>query len=83
VDLCLRLRAAGFAVLWTPFATLIHHESATRGAEGGHARAEAAAFMRARWGTALTDDPFYNTNFSLSAPHRLDAPRHPAPWRRR
>lgn len=31
VDYCLRARAAGFRTVYTPFATLIHHESATRG----------------------------------------------------
>lgn len=31
VDFCLRARAAGFRTIYTPFATLIHHESATRG----------------------------------------------------
>ena len=31
VDLCLRLRARGYAVLWTPFAELYHHESVSRG----------------------------------------------------
>jgi GT2 family glycosyltransferase len=82
VDLCLRLRAAGFAIVWTPFAELIHHESATRGADAGHARGDAASYMRSMWGTALSDDPFYNKNFSLASPYRLDAPRLPKPWRR-
>jgi GT2 family glycosyltransferase len=31
VDFCLRARSAGFRTIYTPFATLIHHESATRG----------------------------------------------------
>jgi GT2 family glycosyltransferase len=31
VDFCLRARAAGLRTIYTPFATLIHHESATRG----------------------------------------------------
>lgn len=31
VDFCLRATKAGFRVVWTPFAALIHHESATRG----------------------------------------------------
>ena len=31
VDLCLRLRAAGYRILWTPFAELYHLESASRG----------------------------------------------------
>ena len=31
VDFCLRARAAGFRTLYTPFATLVHHESVSRG----------------------------------------------------
>ncbi|KAB1070552.1 glycosyltransferase [Methylobacterium planeticum] len=30
VDFCLRARAAGYRVLWTPYAELYHHEGATR-----------------------------------------------------
>lgn len=33
IDFCLRAVAKGFRVVWTPFATLIHHESATRGSD--------------------------------------------------
>lgn len=33
VDFCLRAGARGFRTVWTPFATLIHHESATRGSD--------------------------------------------------
>ena len=33
IDFCLRARAKGFRVVWTPFATLIHHESASRGSD--------------------------------------------------
>ena len=28
---CLRIRSAGYRIIWTPFAELYHHESATRG----------------------------------------------------
>ena len=31
VDFCLRLREAGYRIVWTPYAELIHHESASRG----------------------------------------------------
>ena len=31
VDFCLRAKAAGFRTVYTPFATLVHHESASRG----------------------------------------------------
>jgi O-antigen biosynthesis protein len=33
VDFCLRAVSAGFRIVWTPFATLIHHESASRGSD--------------------------------------------------
>ena len=33
IDFCLRLREAGFRNIWTPYAELYHHESATRGLE--------------------------------------------------
>jgi GT2 family glycosyltransferase len=33
IDFCLRAVTAGFRVVWTPFATLIHHESASRGSD--------------------------------------------------
>ena len=44
VDFCLRLRTAGLRNIWTPYANLIHHESASR----GHQRTaeEQAQFMR-------------------------------------
>jgi GT2 family glycosyltransferase len=33
VDYCLRATSRGFRVVWTPFATLVHHESASRGSD--------------------------------------------------
>lgn len=33
VDFCLRAYEAGIGTIWTPYATLVHHESATRGYE--------------------------------------------------
>ena len=33
IDFCLRAGRAGIRVVWTPFATLRHHESATRGSD--------------------------------------------------
>lgn len=69
VDLCLRLRGAGYRNLWTPHARLIHAESATRGSdrspERGAAFADEARLMRERWGEALADDPYYSPNLTL------------------
>lgn len=54
VDLCLKLEQAGYINLWTPYATLIHKESATRG--HGASRAEAEAFA-GKWRDRLAAAP--------------------------
>ncbi|ACA14886.1 glycosyl transferase family 2 [Methylobacterium sp. 4-46] len=68
VDLCLRIRQAGYAIIWTPHAGLIHHESKSRGLEDTpqkRARFEAeVATMLERWGAQLRNDPYYNPNFA-------------------
>ena len=61
IDFCLRLQARGYRNLFTPFATLIHAESATRGLETGPRRIrflEEAARFRTRWRREILDDPF-------------------------
>jgi GT2 family glycosyltransferase len=69
VDFCLRLREAGYRILWTPYAELIHHESASRGFDNSAPKqvrflAE-VAYMKSKWGHILQRDPFYNPNLSL------------------
>jgi GT2 family glycosyltransferase len=70
VDFCLRVRAAGYRNLWTPFAALYHHESASRGTEDTPAKVarfeSEIRFMRERWGDSLDADPAYNPNLSLN-----------------
>jgi GT2 family glycosyltransferase len=87
VDLCLRIRAAGHRILWTPFAELYHLESASRGKEDNPEKlarfnAEKNA-MRARWGSFLQADPFYSPNLSLKSTDCRPAfpPRATFPWR--
>ena len=64
VDFCLRAGVAGFRVVWTPFAQLIHHESASRGSdetEENQARFDRdKAALRARHGTDTFEDRAYN-----------------------
>lgn len=61
VDLCLRLRERGYRIVYTPYAELYHHESASRTHEKNPAE---ALYMRERWGETLNEDPYYNPNFS-------------------
>jgi len=81
VDLCLRIRAAGYRIIWTPFAELIHHESASRGYEDNPEKLarfqREIRFMQERWGATLTTDPYYNPNLSMqSGDYSLAPPRH-------
>ncbi len=69
VDLCLKIRDAGYRIVWTPYAELLHHESASRGQDDSPEkiqRAEAEiAFMKEKWAPKLRTDPFYNPNLTL------------------
>jgi GT2 family glycosyltransferase len=71
VDLCLRLRAQGKAIIWTPFAKLLHAESASRGKEDSpqkQARAQREIEqLRQRWAYPLLHDPFYHPGLNLDA----------------
>jgi O-antigen biosynthesis protein len=64
VDFCLRAGAAGYRVVWTPFARLVHHESASRGSdETPENRARFArdkAALRERHRTDILEDRAYN-----------------------
>ncbi len=65
VDFCMRVLRAGYRIVWTPFAVLYHHESASRGRSVDPKDVE---FMRNRWGEALLNDPYYNPNLTLQMP---------------
>ncbi|MBI5689414.1 MAG: glycosyltransferase [Verrucomicrobia bacterium] len=70
VDFCLKVRAAGYRNLWTPYAELYHHESASRGKDDtlekrDRFRSE-VEYMRATWGKLLDNDPAYNPNLTLT-----------------
>ncbi len=69
VDFCLRALEAGYHVVYTPFATLYHHESATRGT---FSPSENSALFERRW---LKDrsysDPYYNPHLDLEMPYTL------------
>ncbi len=89
VDLCLRVRAAGLRVIWTPHATLLHREGVTRGLEADDpvklARfRQEQAFMQTRWEQAMDVDPFLNPNLlaSEAGPLVLTRPRVRRPWQR-
>ena len=69
VDFCLRVREVGYRNIWTPFAELYHHESATRGSEDTPEKkarfAQEIDYMQKQWGDLLLNDPAYSPNLTL------------------
>lgn len=86
VDFCLRVMERGYRNLWTPYAELYHHESASRGPEDSPVKIERArneaAYMHARWPKFMENDPAFNPNLSLGDkwPRQGADPRVPRPW---
>jgi GT2 family glycosyltransferase len=68
VDFCLKVRAAGYRNVWTPFATLIHHESVSRGSDFTPSKAgrfaQEIALVQRRWGAQLLSDPYYSPHLT-------------------
>lgn len=71
VDLCMRIREAGYLIVWTPYAELYHYESKSRGYEDTPEKkrrfeGEVRHFQE-RWKKELAaGDPYYNPNLTLN-----------------
>lgn len=70
VDLCMRVREAGFKILFNPFATLHHYESKSRGLEETDEKRERfereIEHFKSKWQEELDEgDPYYNIAFTL------------------
>lgn len=69
VDLCLKVRTSGKAIVWTPYASLLHAESASRGHEDTPQKKSRALreveMLRHRWGHVLLKDPAYHPALNL------------------
>ena len=61
VDLCLRVQEREYWIVYTPYAKLIHHESASRGY--GALKNISQSFIQ-KWSDLVNNDPFYNPNLS-------------------
>jgi O-antigen biosynthesis protein len=66
VDLCLKMRRAGYLIVYTPLAKLCWDPSAPEGVD-----ASAEVIMRQRWSDVLARDPYYNPNLSRAADFSL------------
>ncbi|MBQ6546246.1 MAG: glycosyltransferase family 2 protein [Lachnospiraceae bacterium] len=70
IDLCMKIRKAGYLIVYDPYAELYHYESKSRGLEytpekRKRFQGEVNTF-RKRWGDVIdAGDPYYNPNLSM------------------
>ncbi|HEY3938845.1 MAG TPA: glycosyltransferase [Bryobacteraceae bacterium] len=64
VDLCLKIGAFGYRVLYTPHAVLYHHESLSKTAKDLTPHPEEVAAMRSKWKDLIANDPYYSPNLT-------------------
>ncbi len=72
VDFCMKIRDAGYLIVFTPFAEFYHYESKSRGDEDTPEKRErfnSEVFrFQDRWGKELkAGDPYYNPNLTLDS----------------
>ena len=70
VDFCLRVRDAGYRIVWTPYAQLTHYESKSRGGDekdpvkARRFAAEQRRLYDVHGKENILDDPYYNPNLT-------------------
>ncbi|RMG41899.1 MAG: glycosyltransferase family 2 protein [Candidatus Dadabacteria bacterium] len=85
VDLCLKLRSAGYRNVYIPYVVHYHHESASRGAEDTRDKfnrfEREVVVMKQKWNEGLLTDPYHNPNlglehedWTLAFPPRVEVP---------
>lgn len=75
IDLCLKVGQAGYKIVWTPYATIVHHghvtqralnaESPMKQAQAAERDAQERAAMLGKWLPQIARDPAYNRHLSL------------------
>lgn len=71
VDFCMKIRKAGYLIVYNPYTELYHYESKSRGSEDtpykvARFNSEVNLF-KTRWGNELKKgDPYYNPNLTLN-----------------
>lgn len=87
VDLCLKVRNAGYYIVVNPQAELFHYESVSRGQdetiEQRIRNRQERHVMYLRYGHQLMEDPYYSPNLSLMTENydMANYPRIGKPWR--
>jgi GT2 family glycosyltransferase/2-polyprenyl-3-methyl-5-hydroxy-6-metoxy-1,4-benzoquinol methylase len=62
IDFCLRVREAGYRIVWTPWAELYHRGCLFPDVQRASREVK---YLKDRWGKILANDPYYNPNLTL------------------
>ncbi|MBQ6386893.1 MAG: glycosyltransferase family 2 protein [Lachnospiraceae bacterium] len=70
IDLCMKIRSAGYLIVYNPFAELYHYESKSRGLENTPEKksrfGKELKYFQKKWPDILRDgDPYYSPNLSM------------------
>ncbi len=70
IDLCLKVREKGYRVVWTPYATLVHHGSVSQKSDPDPGKirrfqSERTQMLK-KWMPQIAQDPAYNRHLSLA-----------------
>ncbi len=71
VDFCMKIRKAGYLIVYNPYTELYHYESKSRGSEDTPQKVarfnSEVNLFKSRWGEELEKgDPYYNPNLTLN-----------------
>ena len=80
VDFCMKIRAAGYLIVYDADVRLFHYESKSRGSENTPEKflrfGRESALLSTRWGILVNyEDPYYNPNLSYLHYYELDEER--------
>jgi GT2 family glycosyltransferase len=64
IDLCLRIGAAGYRILYTPHALLYHYEAFSKSDKELHPHPAETLALKTRWREVIEADPYYNPNLT-------------------
>ncbi len=67
IDLCLKIGARGYRVIYTPHANLYHYEALSKTIRDLDPRPEESAALRRKWKAVIEADPFYNPNLTTTS----------------
>jgi GT2 family glycosyltransferase len=64
IDLTLKIGAAGYRLLYTPFAQLYHYEAFSKSDAELHPHPNETKALKTKWKDVIARDPFYNPNLT-------------------